>query len=359
MTDEVIITPFETGQTSISPLGEVFASARNAKKLEIKDVSNNLRLSVKQIEALENDDFDSLPQPMITRGFIRNYARLLELDAEPLLASYRARAPEDVPSALNVQTTSHRILLNRNSQSKLKLGLVSALVLLMLLAWFVYTNLIPGTLMESAEISTSASENSLNAHTAVLPEVALPAVERFSEANTTASTDVEKSADAIVNPGQVLNVTPSNTAQSYQNSTGAQAATQGVQLPQQATVDSSILKENAARNAQVPVTSEAATSAQAIDSEAAKNSLKPGNLIAGIKSVNISVLEQTWVHASDKTGVVVYEKILQPNTEDGFNGLPPFNIVIGNAKGTKLTFLGQPVDLADKTKNNVARVTLE
>jgi cytoskeleton protein RodZ len=39
--------------------------------------------------------------------------------------------------------------------------------------------------------------------------------------------------------------------------------------------------------------------------------------------------------------------------------MPPFNLVIGNAKATKLVFLGQSVDLAAYAKNNVARVRLE
>ncbi len=75
--------------------------------------------------------------------------------------------------------------------------------------------------------------------------------------------------------------------------------------------------------------------------------------------MNIAVTEQTWVRVTDKSGAVVYEKMLQANSEDGFNGLPPFKVLIGNAKATKLTFLGQNVDLSNKTKNNVARLTLE
>lgn len=348
MTDEATNNPSETGPASFSPMGEVLASARNAKKLEVKDVSNNLRLSIKQIEALENNDFDGLPQPMITRGFIRNYARLLELDAEPLLESYRARVPEVLPSTLNVQTTSHRILLSRNNQPKLKFSLVITLLLLMLLAWFLYTNFIPKIVMEPAELITESSGNSSNTETVALPEVALPAAERLPESSAIASADVEKSAD--------VNTTSPNTPQVDQKATGIEVATQGIQLHKEATIDTNALKENVAHTAP---TSQTATSSEVKDAEATKSSLKVESSIAGIKSVSISVLEQTWVRASDKTGAVVYEKILQPNSEDGFNGLPPFKVLIGNAKGTKLTFSGQPVDLTDKTKNNVARVTLE
>ena len=87
------------------PLGAALAAARNAKNLSVQAVSDSLRLSLKQISALESDDFSALPQPMATRGFIRNYARLLELDAEPLLDSYRQRIPDNTPTSLNVQTS--------------------------------------------------------------------------------------------------------------------------------------------------------------------------------------------------------------------------------------------------------------
>lgn len=348
MTDEVINNPSEKGPASFSPMGEVFASARNAKKLELKDVSNNLRLSIKQIEALENNDFDGLPQPMITRGFIRNYARFLELDAEPLLESYRSRVPEVLPSALNVQSTSHRISVSRNNQPKLKFGLVIALVLLMLLAWFLYTNFIPKMETEPDEIINESSVNSSNTEAVVLPEVALPAAERLPESVAIASEDVENSAD--------LYTTSPNTPQTNLKATVDEVITQGIQLPKEATLEANALKENIKPT--VP-TSQTASATEVKEGESMKSSLKVESSIAGNKSVSISVIEQTWVRASDKTGAVVYEKILQPNTEDGFNGLAPFKVLIGNVKGTKLTFSGQPVDLTDKTKNNVAHVTLE
>ena len=94
-------------------------------------------------------------------------------------------------------------------------------------------------------------------------------------------------------------------------------------------------------------------------SELAKSGLKIDSSIAAIKDVNIAVSEQTWVRVTDKSGAIVYEKMLQANSVDGFNGLPPFKMLIGNAKATKLTYLGQDVDLTSKTKSNIARLTLE
>src|SRR3990167_858390 len=101
------------GQAS---LGEVFLAARTAKELTQQDVSNSLRISVKQIDALETNTFSALPDAMITRGFIRNYARLLGLDAEPLLAGYRAHMPGELPNSLVVQTSMQQVKLTKDSR---------------------------------------------------------------------------------------------------------------------------------------------------------------------------------------------------------------------------------------------------
>lgn len=65
--------------------GAAFAAARQAQNLSVADAARQLKLSVSQIEALEADDFEKLPGTIFVRGFIRNYARLLKLDADALL----------------------------------------------------------------------------------------------------------------------------------------------------------------------------------------------------------------------------------------------------------------------------------
>lgn len=76
----------ETGAERLAP-GASLRAARTAQKLAIGDVARQLRLSVAQVEALETGAFERLPGPVFVRGFIRNYARLLKLDPEPLIQS--------------------------------------------------------------------------------------------------------------------------------------------------------------------------------------------------------------------------------------------------------------------------------
>lgn len=65
--------------------GRALAEARAARNLKVAEVAQQLKLSATQVEALEADAYDRLPGPVFVRGFVRNYARLLELDAEALV----------------------------------------------------------------------------------------------------------------------------------------------------------------------------------------------------------------------------------------------------------------------------------
>lgn len=75
-------TPPEAPRT----VGAAFRAARENLGMSLADAARQLRLSARQVEALEADDYAHLPSAIFVRGFIRNYAKLLQIDAEPLLA---------------------------------------------------------------------------------------------------------------------------------------------------------------------------------------------------------------------------------------------------------------------------------
>lgn len=66
-------------------IGQILQDAREAKGITLENAAKRLRLMQRQVEAMEADDFESLGQPVFARGFVRNYARLLEIASEPLL----------------------------------------------------------------------------------------------------------------------------------------------------------------------------------------------------------------------------------------------------------------------------------
>lgn len=61
----------------------------------------------------------------------------------------------------------------------------------------------------------------------------------------------------------------------------------------------------------------------------------------------------------DARGTVLLSRTVLPGESVGLNGNLPIRLTIGNAAVTQLQFRGQPVDLAPRTRENVARVELQ
>src|SRR5215470_14062476 len=66
--------------------GARLKAARETAGLSLDQAAQQLKLAPRQVKAIEDEDFAHLPGRTFTRGFVRNYARLLNLDPEGLLA---------------------------------------------------------------------------------------------------------------------------------------------------------------------------------------------------------------------------------------------------------------------------------
>lgn len=69
-------------------LGSILREAREAQGLTLAQAQANTRISTKFLEALERGDYASLPTPVHVRGYLRNYAKFLGLDPQPMLERY-------------------------------------------------------------------------------------------------------------------------------------------------------------------------------------------------------------------------------------------------------------------------------
>ncbi|PKO21728.1 MAG: hypothetical protein CVU38_13175 [Chloroflexi bacterium HGW-Chloroflexi-1] len=72
----------------MSELGDLLSEARAAQKLSLADVEQTTRIRQKYLEALEGGAYDVLPRGAIARGFLRTYARFLDLDVDDALRRY-------------------------------------------------------------------------------------------------------------------------------------------------------------------------------------------------------------------------------------------------------------------------------
>jgi cytoskeleton protein RodZ len=331
-----------------SRCGGVLRAAREKQNLSVQDIASRLRLSPKQIEAIEADNFSVLPEPTIVRGFIRNYAKQLKIDGEPVLAGYSAIVPSSTPHELIVKPTSNMTV---SGYEKSKAGRYIGAALAMLLAlgaWLFYQYYIekPSPTKPSASVSANEAGNQTEAAPesaatpAELPQPALPVAER--QDNTTPVT--LPAADATnalpvtlsaANAVPALPVTPANQA---------------------ATAVSTPLPSSAPVNAKPATALPALQTTDSLDASLDAPAELPAN---GKKRLEINASQETWVNITDANGREIYSKIIFAGSRETIEARPPLNITVGNAGGTTLAVNGKPMDLAPHTRVNVAHIKVE
>lgn len=68
--------------------GARLAAIRIQKEFSTEYVAGKLHLRVRIIELIEADDYHSLPEPVFIKGYLRAYAKLLGVSADPLLETF-------------------------------------------------------------------------------------------------------------------------------------------------------------------------------------------------------------------------------------------------------------------------------
>lgn len=88
--------------TYSQPPGEQLRLARVGYGWSIEDVAGNLNLTVDVVRALESGDHSNLPEAAFVRGYLRAYARLMEIDETVVLTGASAGATESIGSVIPV-----------------------------------------------------------------------------------------------------------------------------------------------------------------------------------------------------------------------------------------------------------------
>src|SRR5665648_1209054 len=116
-------------------IGEQLREARMRRGLSIKDVEDGTKIRSKYLQALEEDDFESIPGPTFVKGFMRTYAEFLDLDADSMVYEYRS-AYERLPDPHQIRPLNARPRSNsvRRSSIHVVVGIV-ALIAIAVLLW--------------------------------------------------------------------------------------------------------------------------------------------------------------------------------------------------------------------------------
>ena len=115
--------------------GGMLAGLRSARNLSVADVAQRLKYGARQIEALEAEEFGRLPGATFVRGMVRGYAKLLDIDPQPVLEALDRRY---VPGEITVDLRAKRIPFPEGGKRGTHIYLALSLGVLIALAAVVY-----------------------------------------------------------------------------------------------------------------------------------------------------------------------------------------------------------------------------
>jgi len=276
---------------------------RSAQGLSVAEVANALKLHPRQVEALESGQFEQLPGFAFTRGFLRNYARLLKIDAAPLLA---AMQPPDSGELVELAPASNA----RGDMPQAGRGRFSRSVFPGMLAALGLFGIVVAGWYYDTQRRKPAEEL-----VASLPPATVPSVPAAAPP-----------APAIVQPTVAPPaVTPP-------------AEPQAVALLPRLT--------DAPPAAAEPLLAQPASAAQP-------------QAVDGADRLVFEFAQDAWVEAKDKNGKVVFSRLGKAGSRQEFEAGKPLNLVIGNARNVKLERNGTPVDLGLSGKSTIARLKFD
>jgi cytoskeletal protein RodZ len=81
--------------SELATFGEELRREREIRGISLKEIADATKISKRFLEAIERNDHKTLPAPVFTRGFVREYARYLGLNAEEIVNRYNYAAAGD------------------------------------------------------------------------------------------------------------------------------------------------------------------------------------------------------------------------------------------------------------------------
>ena len=294
--------------------GTILRAARERAGLSLGDVAARLRMGVRQVDALERGDYAALPTGTFLRGFVRNYAKAVNVDgAQAIRLLEHSNTEAARLKAATIIVPSQEIHIrgggSRLALPKARIVIFAGVMLLLAGAvWYWWEYVRPNLAQGVSAIPVATSE-------AVRLEAAV-------------AVPVENGP-----PGEVGN--PVNS-----NATFARGDIDVVPSLSPAAMDASA----AAR----PVTPPAPRV-----KVAGAGSASPDHVLG------FTFSGESWVDVTDANGQTLLSRHYHAGEAGEVSGTAPLSVVIGNAQVTRMAYNGKEIELAPYTRVSVARVTVK
>lgn len=280
--------------------GALLRQARQAQGMHIAVLAAAIKVPQRKLEALEGDRFDELPDATFTRALAQTVCRTLKIDPAPVLAllpRLGGQRLEHVGEGINAPFRE-RPGQDQGSDWGIPLSpAVWAPLIVLALAAAIY-------FLPAGMISLPGSDGAASAVVVAAPPeasapVAVPLAAPPAAAEPASAAAPEPAASTVV---ETVHSAPT--------------------LPD--------------------------------DAASAAPAAPP---VAGVLVLRASA--ESWVEVLDARGQPLLSRVLLPGEAVGLDGALPIKLTIGNAGATEVSFRGRSVDLAPRTRDNVARLELK
>lgn len=313
----------------VDTAGSLLSAARRQKEWTVQQVADQLKLSSKQVVAIELNQFEALPQMVIVRGFIRAYAKLLKIDANAVIALLPNEVGNDQLASASKPALSTPFLESRlslvgrhDNNSKYLLG--AALLGVLALAFFLLQKFEHADVVNKFFNVVPASNQSL----------ALPVLDQISVPASVV-------APAVVPVPNVPLVVPASSVEVV-----------GLQNPRVSELDK--------------VASAALLSAEAKQSIGTMDNVQAtaGKAIVAVSDAVNDVMtlkfrQDSWVQVKKENGTVVTSHLAKAGTEESFSVKEPLQVRIGNAAGVDGLLRGHPLEILPGNGSNVVNLNVK
>lgn len=348
-------------------VGQSLREAREQFGLSINDVANRIKFAPKQIEWLEADDFIRLPEATFVRGFIRSYARLLNLETTSLLSKL---------PATHVQSTSRQEVQSVDIPLPSKLSVHRyniiwlAAALLVALSLAIFERMHSRSPEQDAPIAkTTVQELDLPVGSTEDKPVELSMNVR-DEGKSEHKKNVRSEPESIpaqpqksvrsAQAQETRQITPQLSQQAISQSasqTAPQAEAQ--QHPRKSDQIASelplkpVVSKPVART--VPVAAENSGKTAITDEHPNTNA----EISATEHALRLEFEEDAWLEIKDGSDKVLISRMHTAGSLVRVTGTSPLLVVVGNARAVRLFDNGKKINLERYTTGDVARVKLK
>ena len=300
-------------------VGENLRQARDSMGLSISDVSSLLHISDEYVHALENDQFEVLPAPIYVKGYIRNYAKLVQIEDEELVQSY-------------MQLTQGSGDLARGSEELVSLS--PELPKGLELRWIGFGVLILVLVIVFVTFSTQNNENGS------VPDEFNPAVEKQP-----AST-----SDALGKEAPGIESVSGNLREGEVPAQEKPLSSESGKQPQNdfPSVESSSDTANVGTT-NVNTTNDAPQSAETPPLSPDKTIDQPAQ---GTDTLFMFFNGECWVSVKDAHDFEIYAALKKAGDSLELSGVAPFRVLLGDAAVVNLNFNGKTIKLERFTRKD-------